>query len=177
MLALGLDLPKDQFTSMMRGGMSLLAPTGSDLSKYGKKNDILAAVHYDFGLLTIHGKSNFPGLYIWLRNGERVPVTVPDGYLLLQSGRMLEYFTGGYLHGGYHEVIVSDQTLEAIERAKAQGKSLWRISSTMFTNVRYEVEMKPFARFAGLPEAKNYPPVRTYDFVLDELKAITIVSD
>jgi hypothetical protein len=35
--------------------------------------------------LTIHGKSRFPGLFIWLRDGSRVPVVVPDGCLLLQA--------------------------------------------------------------------------------------------
>ena len=40
----------------------------------------------DLNLLTIHGKSKFPGLYVWLRNGRRVRVKVPDGCLLIQVG-------------------------------------------------------------------------------------------
>jgi hypothetical protein len=39
----------------------------------------------DLNLLTIHGKSRYPGLFIWLRDGRRVPVVVPDGCLLLQA--------------------------------------------------------------------------------------------
>lgn len=45
-----------------------------------------AGFHYDLNFLTIHGKSRFPGLYIWLRDGTRVLVRVPDGCLLLQAG-------------------------------------------------------------------------------------------
>lgn len=35
LLSLGLGLPRDAFTSKMKYGAHLLAPTGSDLSKYG----------------------------------------------------------------------------------------------------------------------------------------------
>lgn len=45
-IALGLDIKRDTFTSLMDGGVQLLAPTGSDLDKYTKKNDILAGFHY-----------------------------------------------------------------------------------------------------------------------------------
>lgn len=36
----------------------------------------------DISFLTCHGKSRFPGLFIWLKSGERVPVKVPQGVLL-----------------------------------------------------------------------------------------------
>lgn len=48
-LALGLDLERKTFTSMMDGGVQLLAPTGSDLNRYTNKNDILAGFHYGKG--------------------------------------------------------------------------------------------------------------------------------
>ena len=45
---------------------------------------VFAGYHYDLNFLTIHGKARFPGLHVWLRDGRRVPVKVPDGCLLLQ---------------------------------------------------------------------------------------------
>jgi isopenicillin N synthase-like dioxygenase len=66
----------------MKGGAHLLAPTGSDL----KKNDIgaiLAGFHYDIAFLTIHGKSRYPGLYVWTRDNKKMQVKVPDGCLIL----------------------------------------------------------------------------------------------
>jgi len=45
-LALGLNLERDRFTKFMDGGTQLLAPTGSDPSRYSKKDDILAGFHY-----------------------------------------------------------------------------------------------------------------------------------
>ena len=85
MAAVGLGVQKDIFTSRLEKGWHKLAPTGSDLAK----NDvgaIFAGAHYDLNFLTIHGKSRFPGLFIWLRDGSKVPVRVPTGCLLLQSG-------------------------------------------------------------------------------------------
>lgn len=69
----------------MKYGNHLLAPTGSNLIKYDI-GTTFAGVHYDLNFLTIHGKSRYPGLYIWLRSGEKVPVSIPNGCLLLQSG-------------------------------------------------------------------------------------------
>ena len=70
-------------------GPHLLAPTGSDLSRHGRLGTVLAGYHYDFNFLTIHGQSRFPGLAIWTRDGIKIPVTVPNGCLLLQAGKQV----------------------------------------------------------------------------------------
>ena len=82
MTALGLGVEKSTFTQHMSGGAHLLAPTGSDLMA-NDVGSIFAGFHYDIAFLTIHGKSRFPGLYIWTRNNQRIQVKVPDGCLLL----------------------------------------------------------------------------------------------
>jgi len=91
----------------------LLAPTASDLVKYGKKDTILAGFHSDLNFLTIHGRSRYPGLNIWARNtGKRIPVKIPKGTnLLVQAGKQLEHITGGLIKAGFHEVVVNEQTL------------------------------------------------------------------
>lgn len=174
-LALGLNLDRNSITKRMDGGVQLLAPTGSDLSKYKKKNDILAGFHYDLNYITIHGKSKFPGLYIWLRNGEKRAVKVPEGCLLIQAAKMLEYITAGYFYAGFHEVIVSDATLEKAREAKEREESLWRVSSTLFSNFNYGEVLKPIEKFAELDKDGKYPEVSVYDFVEEELKAIELL--
>jgi isopenicillin N synthase-like dioxygenase len=91
----------------------ILAPTASDLVKYGKKDTILAGFHSDLNFLTIHGRSRYPGLNIWARNtGRRIPVKIPEGnYLLVQAGKQLEHMTGGLIKAGFHEVVVDERTL------------------------------------------------------------------
>lgn len=94
MAALGFGLPSDAFTSRMRQGPHLLAPTGGDLGQHCQLGKVFAGYHYDLNFLTIHGKSRFPGLFVWLRDGTRLPVRIPAGCLLLQAGKQFEWLTG-----------------------------------------------------------------------------------
>lgn len=73
MCALGLGLEKGTFADRMKSGNHLLAPTGSDLNKY-EPGTIFAGVHYDLNFLTIHGKSRYPGLFLWLHDGTKFSV-------------------------------------------------------------------------------------------------------
>ena len=84
MIALGFDLPVDTFSKKLFCGPHLLAPTGSDYSLYNKEGTVLAGFHYDLNFLTIHGKSRYPGLYIWTKEGKKMAVAVPEGCLLVQ---------------------------------------------------------------------------------------------
>lgn len=108
MAAEGFGLEKDAFHKLMKNGPHLLAPTGSNFNQYGKLDTVLAGFHYgnlitmnhyagsetivginftfflDLNFLTIHGKCRFPGLYIWLKDGRKMLVRVPDGCLLVQ---------------------------------------------------------------------------------------------
>jgi hypothetical protein len=88
MLALGLGMEKSFLHNTVVNGAFHLAPTAVDLERT-KKGDILAAFHRDFSLVTIHGKSRFPGLFAWLNTGERFQVKVPEGHLLVQAGKQL----------------------------------------------------------------------------------------
>ena len=77
---------------------------GVDLERHGAAGTCYAGYHYDLNFLTIHGKSRFPGLAVWLQDGRRMPVSIPDGCLLIQAGKQIEWLTNGYIHGGMHEV-------------------------------------------------------------------------
>ena len=93
----------------------ILAPTASDLVKYGKKDTILAGFHTDLNFLPIHGRARYPGLNIGARNtGKRIPVRFPPTgrYLLVQAGKQLEHISGGLIKAGFHEVVVNDATLQ-----------------------------------------------------------------
>jgi isopenicillin N synthase-like dioxygenase len=45
MLAIGFGMPKETFRDMTKDGPHLLAPTGSDLNKYGDVGRVLAGFH------------------------------------------------------------------------------------------------------------------------------------
>eukprot|EP00218_Dolichomastix_sp_CCMP3274_P008198 CAMPEP_0170132688 /NCGR_PEP_ID=MMETSP0033_2-20121228/692_1 /TAXON_ID=195969 /ORGANISM="Dolichomastix tenuilepis, Strain CCMP3274" /LENGTH=363 /DNA_ID=CAMNT_0010368105 /DNA_START=36 /DNA_END=1127 /DNA_ORIENTATION=+ len=175
MLALGLGLEEAAFTQMMDLGPHLLAPTGSDLAKYSAKDTVFAGYHYDLNFITIHGKSRYPGLFVWLRDGRRVPVKVPDGCLILQAGKQLEWLTGGDVQAGMHEVIFSDATQAAVDKAREANKSLWRVSSTVFGHIASAQVLQPLGHYAqDEQKLKTYPPTHAGDQVQQELEHINL---
>ncbi|KAL7751515.1 hypothetical protein RI367_002978 [Sorochytrium milnesiophthora] len=104
-------------------------------------------------------------------------VAVPDGCLLIQAGKELEVSTGGAVLAGYHEVIVDEKTIAAYERAKAEGRSTWRVSSTLFFHLRSDILLSPSGPF-NTPEANaKYPPMECGERVRRELEAIKLAGD
>ncbi|AEO58567.1 hypothetical protein MYCTH_2315449 [Thermothelomyces thermophilus ATCC 42464] len=195
MAAVGLGLPVDTFKDAGRYGPHLLAPTASDLQKYGQKDTILAGFHTDLNFLTIHGRSRYPGLHIWARNtGRRIPVKIPPGnYLLVQAGKQLEHLTGGLIKAGYHEVVVNERTLQVIEerRARLPDRPLIRISSTFFWHLSSDYDLVPIPELAeraklvraqqfdlGKDEGEEveYPPMKVGEQVQNELKHIALMA-
>jgi hypothetical protein len=51
MAALGFGLPRDAFSSLMRLGPHLLAPTGADLQAHGQPGAVIAGYHYDLNFV------------------------------------------------------------------------------------------------------------------------------
>jgi isopenicillin N synthase-like dioxygenase len=174
MAAEGFGLPQDAFTSRMKYGPHLLAPTATDFNKFGTLGTICAGFHVDLNLFTIHGRSRYPGLYVWTREGKKVLVRVPEGCLLVQAGLQAEYLTGGHVLAGFHEVVVMDETLKAIERAKARGRPVWRISSTLFSHIASDQTLHPLGPFANPDADAAYPPIKAGAQVKRELDAIAL---
>lgn len=177
MAAEGLDLPPTSFQDMMKAGPHLLAPTGSDFNTWDKPGTALAGYHYDLNFLTIHGKSRFPGLYVWLRDGRKLPVKVPEGHLIVQAGKQIEYLTGGHVLAGFHEVIISDATVKVIEAKKAAGappSALWRVSSTLFGHIASDQVLRPLGHFATPETNAAFPAKDAGQQVQDELNAINL---
>ena len=178
MAAIGMDLPEEAFSDRMNLGNHLLAPTGSDLRKYDV-GTVFAGVHYDLNFLTIHGKSPFPGLYIWTREGKKTAVKVPDGCLILQAGIQFERITGGFVMAGYHEVIYTEATKERVDKRVEEkpDEPVWRVSSTLFSHMRYDVNLAPLEELKDRwseGAGEKYPAIQAYDQVMDELKAIAL---
>jgi len=177
MAALGFKLDVASFTKLMQFGPHLLGPTGSDLAKFGKLNTVFASYHYDLNFLTIHGRSRFPGLFVWTRQGKKMMVRVPKQCLLLQAGKQFEWLTGGEVLSGFHEVVVCDATLEAMENARKAGRSLWRVSSTLFGHVASDNVLEPLGHFANKDTLAKYPPTKAGKQVQDELDTIKLGRD
>ncbi|KAK6933753.1 hypothetical protein RJ641_036647 [Dillenia turbinata] len=178
MAVIGFGLPRNAFTSIMKQGPYLLAPTGSDLQRHGQEGTVFAGYHYDLNFLTTHGRSRFPGLNIWLRNGTKVEVKVPVGCLPPHSSRKavtaIEWLTARGCRAGMHEVVVTKRTIDAIEKASKENRSLWRVSSTLFAHIASDAILKPLGHFAESPLASKYAPMCAGEYVEQELAVINL---
>mgnify|MGYP001949971174 CR=1 FL=1 len=104
MTAIGLNLEENALKKYIENGTLYLSPPAVNLEET-KLGDVITAFHRDFSLVTVHGKCRYSGLYAWLLTGEKFRVQLPQNHVLVQSGRQLEWLTGGYLQAGWHEVI------------------------------------------------------------------------
>lgn len=167
----GLHLKESSLTRLLDKGGHILAPTGSDIGTYNKINTVYAGYHNDISFLTIHGKSRFPGLFIWLRDGTKMEVRIPNDCLLLQVGKQLEYLTGGRFEAGFHEVICTQHTLDALHKHTEQGRPPWRVSSTLFAHVNSERFLEPML---DTDCAQKYPQVLAGAWLRRELQKIEL---
>lgn len=105
---------------------------------------------------------------------------MPDGCLLLQSGITFEHITGGYVHAGFHEVVCTESTVAGYEKAKEAGKITWRVSSTLFSNFRYDVECEPIPELSHLyaceDAVQRYPKRTANDILMTELAATNMTT-
>ena len=107
---------------------------------------------------------------------------IPDGCLLIQCGIQLEYLTGGELMAGFHEVLLTEEASKIVEAKKAENKTLgydkhklWRVSSTLFLQIRHNVILEPLGKYKTAKSIAKYPPILTRDQVANELKAISLM--
>ena len=74
--------------------------------------------------------------------------------------------------------MYTEQTKAAFEKAKTEGKITWRVSSTMFTTLRYNVDCSPMPQLSHLhtaDAATKYGNLSTYDILMTELDATNMV--
>ena len=175
MASIGFGMPRDAISSLMRHGPHLLAPTGSDLSRFCEVGRPLAGWHNDLNLLTIHGKARYSGLSAWLRDGTKLRVSVPRGCLLVQAGQQLEHLTAGAVQAGMHEVVVTQAALARAQDARNANRPPWRVSSTLFAHIASDQTLTPLAPvFASKESQAAYPSTTAGEQVLGILQKIAL---
>jgi len=71
-------------------------------------------------------------------------------------------------------VVVTENTLKVAEVAKKNGRSLWRVSSTLFSHIASDQILTPLAPFATEDARKKYPAIKAGHQVRLELEAINL---
>jgi len=52
------------------------------------------------------------------------------------------------MEAGFHEVVSTEESKRQAEEAKKQGRSPWRINTTLFASTHPDVILKPLDKFA-----------------------------
>jgi hypothetical protein len=96
--------------------------------------------------------------------------------LHLQAGKQIEYLTGGHVLAGFHEVIVTEDTVKVIDRRRAAKESLWRVSSTCFSQIASDQLLYPLEPFNSPSAMEQFPPIKTGHQVQHELEMISLAK-
>ena len=72
------------------------------------------------------------------------------------------------------QVVCTEQTLAAVEQAHAEGRPLWRVSSTVFSQIASDELLCPLGPFASEQACAEYPPTPAGQQVQQELEAINL---
>jgi isopenicillin N synthase-like dioxygenase len=89
------------------------------------KEAMWAAPHEDLNALTLLPPATAPGLQLMDKNGEWKEVSVPKGYLIVNTGEQVEKKTGGLIKATRHRVLNPGGEWATIERHSAVYFGSW----------------------------------------------------
>ena len=102
-----LGQPHGTFTAMTRGGDSLLRLLHYPALK-GNEQGMRSAPHEDINLITLLVSATRAGLEARTRSGQWIPVNNPPNAIVVNSGDMLQLYTGGRIPSTTHRVVNGD---------------------------------------------------------------------
>ncbi|CAD8121029.1 unnamed protein product [Paramecium sonneborni] len=168
-LSLAFEEEKEFFYNNMNKATHLLSPIGCDLQKH-QINTRFSGYHYDLNFITVHTKSRFPGLFVWLPNGKRVELRIPEKTILFQPGKLFEFMTGGIYKAGYHEALLTEEAKK--ESIKLNKK--WRVTSTIFIMLNDNTILQPMNYFKNL-NIQKYEAISVKEQFKKELNKLSYV--
>jgi hypothetical protein len=72
------------------------------------------------------------------------------------------------------QVVCTQETIEAAEKARKEGRPAWRVSSTLFSQIASDELLRPLEKFATPEAVAAYPPMAAGKYVEEELAAINL---
>jgi isopenicillin N synthase-like dioxygenase len=103
----GLGAHEDFFEEMLQGGPTLTrAIRYPAMAEAPGEQHVWAAAHGDINLITALPRASAPGLQV-LVGEEWVDAVAPDGYVIINTGMMLERLTNGVIPNGIHRVVAA----------------------------------------------------------------------
>ncbi len=154
---------KDLFSEMTAEGDVLLRV--SHYPPNPPENLLWAAEHTDIDLFTILPRATADGLQLLNREGEWIPVKVPENAFIVNCGDMMENITNGEFHSGLHRVKAEEQNVE-------------RYSMVIFIHPRRDDRLDPLpgcvARTGGV---RNYANATRIELLEERLVDLGLASE
>lgn len=115
-IALHLELPENYFDEYIRGGNSILRAIHYPPITSEPKSAIRAEQHEDINLITLLVGASADGLELLNREGQWLPVSAPEGCLVVNVGDMLQRHSNNRLRSTTHRVVNPPRELWHTER-------------------------------------------------------------
>lgn len=104
-IALHLQLPENYFDAYIKGGNSILRAIYYPPITSEPKSAIRAEQHEDINLITLLVGASADGLELLNRENQWIPVSAPEGCLVVNVGDMLQRHTNNRLRSTTHRVV------------------------------------------------------------------------
>lgn len=148
-----LGYPEGAFREMVRDGNSVQRIIHYPDDALGRiPGAVRAAAHEDINLLTVLPASTRPGLELLTREGAWLPITPPEGAMVVDTGDMMQLLTGGRLPAVTHRVV---------NPPEADGG---RLSMPFFCHPHPDYLLAPN------PPREDYTPLTARDYLAARLR-------
>jgi isopenicillin N synthase-like dioxygenase len=165
-IALHLGLAEDWFDATVKDGNSVMRLLHyPPLPPDAPEGAIRAAAHGDINTITLLLGAEEAGLQLLTAKGEWLPITPPEGALVVNIGDMLERLTNDRLKSTTHRVV--NPSGEAARRA--------RYSMPFFLHFRPDFTIETLPQCVDAEHPNLYPePLSSHEFLLQRLREINL---
>jgi isopenicillin N synthase-like dioxygenase len=164
-IALYLGLEEDWFVDPVRDGNSIIRllhypPVSPDAP------GVRAGAHEDINLITMLLGAEEGGLQLLDRDGHWLPVTPPDGAMVINVGDMLQRLTNHVLPSTSHRVV----------NPPPERRGVSRYSMPFFLHLRPDFMIDALPQCVTVDNPLRDPPITAHDYLHERLAEIGLIK-
>lgn len=159
--AVAASMPEEHFTPLIQKHFSIMsAHHYPALKEPPLPGQLRTGAHTDYGALTILAMTNANGGLEVEHNGGWMPVSPPEGALVVNLGDMMQRWTNGKWVSTMHRVVTPDNLDDAMSR---------RISIGYFMHPDYDAQIECLSSCVG--DGAKYPPISAGGHIRAKIEA------
>lgn len=159
--AIAADMPEDHFTPLIQKHFSIMSTHHYPaLREPPLPGQLRTGAHTDYGALTILAMTNANGGLEVEYEGTWMPVSPPDGALVVNLGDMMQRWTNSKWVSTMHRVTTPENLNDAMSR---------RISIGYFMHPNYDAQIECLPSCEG--DGAKFPPITAGDHIRQKIEA------